>query len=360
MTTQLRIIFCLLCGLCISNACGEHVSDGNSIHWNAGRGYRPFATASSSGLLLDNITDKPLTDGYRLAASASDFSLRFMASNRHNNPSKSYPYFTTDGIRKKVSDPAWGFYFIGVKGDSLTLTVKTMEQPDAISSRSVMEVSAVCSSQKTDSKTVVLSEGIDVHEGPNIWNLSVKNGIVTLSCGNHGLKEALSLPNGMGDLAVFGFMAMPGACLKVSDITFTNEDTMRHVMQTAWSNPDHLQNYLKASKDNLEGYWIVFDRNLEESYLQLGGDYRFAMVKAGSDYQLIYLDGARVNGAEWRPGMVKARFTPDSFPGIYSVEWFDSQGQPLSYSIKAQEEDGNVLSIQFPYNSSSMRLRRLP
>lgn len=354
------VIICLLCMLYCQVASSQENRGASRIHLNAGRGYGPFATATPSGLMLEAATDKPLHDGCRLERNTDGFTLRFMAANLHNHPSRSYSYVSGDGTRKKVSCPAWGFYVVGDRGDSLTFIVKTFEQTDALSSRPAVTVVANSSIQRGSAGEATVKEGIDLHEGNNIWSLSVSGGEATLSVGNHGVNKVMALAAGMSDIAGFGFMAMPGASLKVSDITFSYDDAMRDVEMTSWSNPDHLENYLKASKDSVEGIWVVFDRTLEETLLQLGGDYRFAMVKHGDIYRLIYLSGARVNGGNWKPGMVKARFTPDSFPGIYSVEWYDSQGDVLSNSVKAQWEDGDVLSIQFPYQSSVMRLRKLP
>lgn len=360
MRTRMAVIFCLLCLLHCHVASSQNNREASRIHWNAGRGYDSFATATPSGLMLEAGTDRVVYDGCRLERTTDVFTLRFMAANLHNHPSKSYSYVAGDGTRKKVSCPEWGFYVVGDKGDSLIFIIKTIEETDAWSSHPAVTVSANRNLQKSSVGEISLEEGLDLHEGNNIWSLTVNDGEATLSAGNHGLNKVMALAAGMSDIAGFGFMAMPGASLKVSDITFSYDDAMRGVEMTSWSNPDHLENYLKASKDPVEGIWVVFDRTLEETLLQLGGDYRFAMVKHGDIYRLIYLSGARVNGGKWKPGMVKARFAPDSFPGIYSVEWYDSQGDVLSNSVKAQWEDGEVLSLQFPYQSSAMRLRRLP
>lgn len=330
---------------------------GERLHWNSERGYAPFQFATDEAVCIDNTSSLPLTDNLRLPDSPASFSLRFTVSNAHNHPAKSYTITSVDGAARKVKNPAWGF-FINNGRDSLIVTVKTIELQDALSSEAAVSVSMRQPNSKEES--VILKDGIDFHTGKNTWQLTVKDGIATLSCGNRKMQQAMSFPYSHGNADGFGFIAYPGAAINVTDITFSDNSPENNLVLTQWSNPNHLRNYLAASKDSMEGYWTAFDRTLEETLLQLGGEYQFAMVKDGEGYMLIYLGGARVNAAVWKPGMVKAYLEPDFFPGIYNVVWIDAEGQLLSNAIKAQSGDGDTLTIQFPYQSSSLRLRKIP
>lgn len=356
---EARWIFSLcIISMCLFPMSAQTNLSGKRLHWNRERGYEPFRHATPSGVVIDNVASGPLADNYRLEQPASSFSLRFVASNSHNHPAKSYPFADTGGKRSKAKNPAWGFYVKGPGRDSLVFSIKTVEIQDAFSSEAAVIVSA--HSFNTLEKVVTLKDGVDCHTGQNNWRLTVENGVATLLGGNHSLQTLLSFPFNLENISEFGFTANPGACITVGDITFSDNSPQMNLVGTSWSNPDHLRNYLAASKDTMEGYWTVFDRTLEESLLQLGGDYRFAIVKANDEYQLIYLGGARINAAEWLPGMVKAHIEEDFFPGIYNVTWIDSEGLPLSNGIKAQAGDGDTLTIQFPYHSSSLRLRKIP
>ena len=326
------------------------------LHWNAQRGYAPFPHAASEAISIGNTTARPLTDSFRLPDSSSSFTLRFAAVNHHNHPAKSYPYSDIGGRGGKVRNPAWGF-FVSNGCDSLIFRIKTEELHDAFSSESVLSVSV--SSSDSKAATVTLRDGVDMHTGKNIWRLAIKDGVATLSGGNRAMRPVMSFPVSFAGINEIGFTSCPGASVDFSDITFSDESPEKSMVLTQWSNPDHLRNYLAATNDPLEGYWVLFDRTLEETLLQLGGDYRLAIVKAGEGYQLIYLDGARVCGGKWKPGMVKACLQPDPFPGIFSVEWIDPEGFPLSNSVKAQRDDGDTLVIQFPYQNSTIRLRKL-
>lgn len=348
----------LFCGL---NFCvAQNYSQAARLHWNQARGYAPFNYATPSGIIIDDTTSRPLSSVYMLQEEAGDMSLRFMAANSHNHPSKTYQYIAGDGGKKRVSHPAWGVFIKDVNQDSVVFTVRTEEREDALSSVSTMVVSVRTTGDSSHAARIEKTEGLDVYTGGNYWQLALKDGHMTLSGGNRGMSELLSFPIDLGNIVEVGFTSYPGACLTVSNITLNLESSRTKTYPTDWADSEYLSDYLSASNDEMEGYWTVFDRELEESLLQLGGNYGFAMVKDGEAYLLIYLTGARVNAGAWKPGMIKARLTPDFFPGLYKVEWTDSQGLLLSHDIKAQTGEGNTLTIQFPYQSSSLRLRKIP
>lgn len=81
-------------------------------------------------------------------------------------------------------------------------------------------------------------------------------------------------------------------------------------------------------------------------------------MKDNGRYLLIYLSGAKINPTFWKTGMVKAILNPDPYPDTYSVMWYDSEGMPLNKDIKAQRGEGDTLLLQFPYQSSTLRLRK--
>lgn len=355
MVARWLILLCLTGASQISTM-AQLAAEGQSTHWNHDRGYAPFAHATPDGVVISDSTTVPISDSYRLTRPAASFSLRFNAANANNHPAKSYKYFDSDGNRKGVKNPAWGFYIKGIGEDSLVFKIRTVEMHDALSSETAVSISA--RPIDSESKDITIKEGIDHYCGNNNWELSMKDGMATLSGGNRCMQQLLTLPTGLREASEFGFISCPGAAISVTDITFT--DRTPAIDFTQWSNPDHLRNYISASKDPLEGYWTLFDRTLEESLLLLGGDYQLAMVKDGNEYALIYLGGARINSGLWQPGMVKARLRPSVFPGIFDVEWTDAEGMAIFNAVKGQIGDGDMLTIQFPYHSSTLRLRKMP
>lgn len=150
----------------------------------------------------------------------------------------------------------------------------------------------------------------------------------------------------------------------VSDISYLpaegiTEDPGNHYQALKEEELFQLKQRLDDSEDPLEGIWVIFDRTLDESLLRLGGDYKLAIVKNHDRYDIIYLEGARVNGNIWKPGMIKGHLLPTPFSGLYNLRWKDSEGKVLSNSITAQSGEGNTLLLQFPYHSSTIRLRRI-
>ena len=100
--------------------------------------------------------------------------------------------------------------------------------------------------------------------------------------------------------------------------------------------------------------------NIDEKMLKTGGDYRLAIIKSKDrdSYEIIYLSGGVVNGSKWKRGMIKGYITPMPFDSVYEIEWIGASGKTLK-GIKAQKE-GDILTLQFPSQSSSLRLRKLP
>lgn len=359
MAARVLVLLCIILAVPFG-ASTQLLPVGNRTHWNKSRGFAPFRYAAPEGIVIDDTLATPLSDHYVLREETMDFSLRFTAANSHNHPSKSYPYRLSDGSKKKINFPDWRFFVKGSENDSLIVRVKTNEVIGALSSETVVTISAYNSSEPLNKIEINVNDGIDCFNGNNNWVLSVKDDAARLAGGNRSMKQLLTIPVKIGMITEFGFTAYPGACLTISDITFI-DNSIDNLMSSRWSDPDYLADYLATSKDPMEGYWVIFDRNLEESLLQLGGDYRLALVKDdGDNYALIYLSGARINENIWKPGMIKASLIPEPFPGIFNVVWYDAQGFPLGKDIKAQTGEGETLTIQFPYQSSSLRLRRLP
>lgn len=348
MKQYLSFLVFIIAGLLTSSAA-------DTFNWNKRRGYEPFRNAGPDGINIPNRTDSIETDIFRFPTPTDRLFLSFKARNKNGNPGKTYTYLTRDGKTCKTSNPFWGLILFS-ENDTIAFSVTNFEIADGIESKPACILKLSRNNLSTEQE-VTLSSGINPFNGFNIWHLKYEDGVFSISAGDHGVKEVLSLPLPFSDINAVGFFSGWGADLEVRDIRLDiypeNDYTLRKV------DIEGLNKYLEESEDPMEGYWTLFDRELEETLLKLGGDYNLACVMEVEDYLLIYLDGARVNREAWRPGDVKAFLRKSPFPGIFNVEWLDSQKDPMSNEIKAQKGEGNTLSIQFPYQSSRIRLRKI-
>lgn len=329
----------------------------NALHWNQSRGYEPFRYATPHGIHIDNSSSGNIVDYYNFETASHGFTLSFRAANLNAHPSKQFTYYTPDGKKSRRKNPEWHFFALA-GNDTIMLTVKSEEKTDAFTSFQAVSVAASLASDNSIIASTTVADNIDCFSGINLWKLTLSDNALRIDAGNSRLHTIIDAPIQSGPFSGFGFAAGPAACLEVTNITASTHSS-KISPQTPWSNLGHLQDYLNESKDEMEGYWTVFDRTLEESLLLLGGDYQFAIVRDEDRYLIIYLSGARVNACLWKAGMIKGVLTPGPFPGIYSVDWTDSEGLKMNHDIKAQAGEGGTLSIQFPYQSSVIRLRRI-
>lgn len=334
--------------------------DGFSRYWNFGRGYSPFRYAAEECIRIANEGEDVIEDEYKLDAPVKGFRLTFRAANRHSDPGRKYPYRSVKGKRHTRVNPSWGFYVADRGGKKLWVTVRTEEKEGILSSSAGMRVTVEKEGEKLPLADVSVSDGLDCYSGANIWTLTADRGMLRISAGNRGLVDITGVAYPEEECLAFGFAASAAALLEVSDISLKGDAGFARDNYGIWSDPEKLSAYLSESEDDVEGYWTVFDRTLEESLLKMGGDYRLAIVRDGERYVILYVDGAKVNQGKWEHGMVKGYLMPDPFEGIYSVEWKDAEGNKLEESVKAQAGEGNTLTIQFPYQASTLRLRKLP
>lgn len=337
--------------------------------WNASRGYHPFRHATATAIDIHNTTPLPLADGFSFPHPLDNFVIAFRCANLTAHPHKKQGYTDASGARRSRSNPEWSL-LLWSPGDTLRFTIATRELDNMLSSAPALTVQATASGANVAAGSATagplsgslaeaeVTSGVDFYSGPNQWRLIVEGDVVRLCGGNRNLSTILTVPAEGRRFTGFAFESSPAAHIAVSDVTLTDGDAGRKLVATQWADRNHLADYLAYSKDDLEGYYVLFDRNLEETLLQMGGDYRLAVVRHGEAYDIIYLDGAKVNGALWHPGMLKGRLIPGAFPGIYDVEWIDAEGLVMSHSLKAQTGDGGVLTLQFPYQQSVVRLRK--
>lgn len=353
----------------------------SGLHFNAGRGYDPFAHATREGVLLSNSTSSPLTDSIILSEPVTSATLSFRIANRHAHPSRNYSYLLPDGKEKTVKNPTWSLFIDDSTGNRLTMTLSNKESEGPISSESYTslllslssgsQTTGISSELKdeaagcpayTPSETLIEAGCLPFH-GETLWTITLSATGISIVAGAREPNRILTVTNPLADISSFGFTAAPGGEILLSDISLhygrDREATYAPESIASVLADNNDSTTLGGSQDPVEGYWQIFDRNLEESLLRLGGEYKLAIVKDHDRYAIVYLAGARVNAEQWQPGMVKGWLTPTPFPGLFDLEWLDAEGEPMSHSVTAQLTEEGVLTIQFPYQSSVIRLRKL-
>ncbi|MCH5225886.1 MAG: hypothetical protein J1D77_07780 [Muribaculaceae bacterium] len=345
----LRIIFLLLLA-----AVAESYMMGENRYWNKGRGYSGFGYATSEGILIDNPTDTLKYEYYKLGEASESLKLHFRTRNLHGSPSKKYPYYTGKRLMAKIGNPHWGFFLTGSQ-DTVIITAKGTEKLTALETMAALELTIYELSKKLKDQ-ITLSEGLNPYDGDNQWDISVDAGLMHIRGGDRNMPMIYETEFD-GEVTGFGFLTGWGGKLLVSDIDLQLPNL--RFSDFEGFDTDSYNAYLSESEDDMEGYWSLFDRDIEESLIKLGGDYRFACIKDGDNYVFLYLEGAGVNSSKWLPGQPKIILTPSPFSDIFEVEWIDAMKESMDSDIKAQRGEGDTLLIQFPYQNSKIRLRRV-
>lgn len=119
-----------------------------------------------------------------------------------------------------------------------------------------------------------------------------------------------------------------------------------------------LTEHIEKSTDAIEGFYTFFDKELNEDILKTGGRYTLALVKNGNRYDIIYVNGASVNGSEWTCGMLKGSIAPTQFIDNYSLLWYDAMMKPFDKDVYATIENYTLLSLYFPAQKSMIRFAK--
>lgn len=327
-------------------------------YWNRGRGYAPFGGATSDGVIILNKTKTPLSEIITFDRPCDRLAFSF---------------------RAKSGKGGWRIA-MQMGSDTLRVCLDKKDTWDMTTLRRGWQVNILWRDAVIAS--AVVDEGMDCGKGANGWMLSVGDSIASLRGGNRSLQPIVSFPlpqsagSGFapGSVAGIGFEVAPGGEVEVTDIVLESGDS-GVAPATEWSDRYHLSDYLAASADPVEGYYMLYDSTFDDNLLRMGGDYLLAIVKdngaemhkgktfpfpdiSRDGYVLVYLGGALVNSGAWTVGMAKGYMHPTPFDGVYDLEWIDATGTPMSSGIKAQTSEDGIITLQFPYQSSVVRLRK--
>lgn len=329
-------------------------------YYNSTRGFEPFGLPEPGApLTLDNASADTLSLLMPLGK-VENFNFSFRCANLHNKSGKRYGYLDAGSQKRNVLNPAW-MLLLKNNDERIDIRFSTSDnrfddlQPDCLDIKVFHGSEALASASVT--------EKADLFAGANAAFLSVENGECILRLGNRGYHGVLrfDLPAGFRPDSI-GFSAAPGAMLEIDYIDYQPISSPSGPAFDRWSHfalEDVRDSYFRRSSDALEGEWEIFDYSLDEDRLKKGGDYHFVMVKSEEGYEMVYVEGAKVNRSGWQPGMTKVRLLPTAFRGVFDVEWLDPSLRKIEGEIKAQFSAPDILTLEFPGHSSSLRLRKL-
>lgn len=308
-------------------------------HWNARRGWSPLSDENTSDITLSN-RDKAAEAAFYVATGSEQ-----------TNPTLRFSFTATpyDLSRRKVSLTG------GRKDAQFGIICR-----DAHSDKEYFVAIAISADMVGD----YIPERECVASGKrNTFKFSTFGGKYQLS---EGGKKGRILSNGYfpDDFSIdsIGFLLSPGVALQIDNITLEIDDTPEVPKGLALQTPDSLRHYLSETTDILEGEWSVMEYSLDESLLRQGGDYRVAIIKSPRKegrYDILYLEGAEVNKSAWRPLMLKGSLDSSDIADIYDICWIDAFGAKMDKRLKAQQEDENTLTLYFPAQGSTLKLRKL-
>lgn len=350
-------------------------------YWNEVRGYAPFvdttgvryvtlhndkaAPAVFSVYTGDTGHSSPGTD-YNVAAirtASAPLDFRFTIANVAANPMRRYPAKDEGGKTIRYHLPAWGLYMASAEGESVAMMLQ-LREIDEMTGLQLAIIPSIATYRNNDTITTEyppVRSGINLGTEENRFRLTLRDGHLHLSGGRRcDTDVVIAELNGFKADSV-GFILSPGAAIRVSDLVLDIEDTPRYSMSSdAFPDLIALDDYLSRQKDLTEGYWQLLDYNLDDDLLRRGGDYRVAIVKRDNGYDILYLSGAATMASRWQPLMLKGELHNTSIEGVYDLTWYDATGSPMSYGLKAQRQDDDILTLHFPAQASTLRLHRIP
>ncbi|MBR5102500.1 MAG: hypothetical protein IK092_05195 [Muribaculaceae bacterium] len=296
-----------------------------------------------------------------------NYSFLLRLANANNKEGKSYKY-RDNGATKREGNPRVGLVFHAIANEfwSVELSCHNTQPHNDFADERYMLIELIHYINNVGStiKSVELKDDINLTTGFNFLKVSVENQKLTVAIGDKRLSEVLDyqLPQYESDETVgVGYLVSRGAKLMLERSVLTLQSKQATIVNelTPWT-LDSLYEYFNQSSDPYEGFWTYLDRDIDDKWLKLGGRYKIALVNNGNGYDIIYIEGAKVKGAQWKTGMLKGRMTKTIFTDNYNAMWVDSTLEPLENDVYATFESGYILNIKFPLYNSQLRFSKVP
>ncbi len=166
----------------------------------------------------------------------------------------------------------------------------------------------------------------------------------------------IALPEGPVVLSLEAFTA-----LGLSRMSLLSDHVLADRAPVRFETVEDIDAYLSESSDAVERKWCYLDRDTDQRVLNLGGDYKLATIKRQDGaYDLVYIEGARVNGVNWKPMMIKGRLKPTPFVNHFDLVWYDAYGREVDTDTSADIIDTSILKLNFPLQGGVVRFRSMP
>lgn len=209
-----------------------------------------------------------------------------------------------------------------------------------------------------------LTEGIDLHKGPNTIKLSIgDDGEMRWNIGSTAL--ALTGTYFLTSMPVDSTLRIfaEGSDIEVNRSVVTLLPVSPMASMTPFKSYDDFPSPRNRSLSP-QGVWTFLDRDNDPRWARPGGRYTLGIAPSTDDeetWEIIYLEGAVTNASRWKPGMKKGRMLPTPFVRHYHLEWIDALFDSLDRSQECSatmSDDGEILTLSFPLDHSTMRFYR--
>lgn len=316
---------------------------------------------SDNFLNIDNGGDAPriVVDTLTHDADATfKFSVRL--ANLHNDEGKAYKYYDSIARKfKKESSTELGVvwnYTDSLNYNAIIMRCSNSNLHDLLDKRSMKAGIVRCSGGKVSTLcNLDLDKNVNLHDGLNLVRIVYDGELTTVCIGDKKLNVVAELTDvGYVRGSHFGIYVGKGAHAAVERIVVHTTHNVANDLATSWT-AESIEEHFATSTDANEGYWSYLDRNLDDSHLRLGGRYKVALIKTNDGYDIIYIDGAKVCGSDWRCGMKKGSLKRTRFADSYDLVWYDAEKRVFNVDVYASIDDSCILTLHFPIRKSQLR-----
>lgn len=293
------------------------------------------------------------------------FSFSVRAANLNNEEGKKYPYTDSQtGKKMKTACTQWGVVWNYIDPDNYHAVLISCHNSDLyglLDKRSMLiSVVRVENGASSTLHETSLGDGVDLGRGFNLVKISYDGLTTAVAVGNQSLNIVAEIDGVDYSRAHrFGYLVGKGAKVDLERLVIRTQPILARALTTSWTK-ESLDERLASPDDPYEGYWTYLDRDLDENRMRLGGKYTVALIGNGDGYDIIYVEGAKVNGGQWQCGMLKGRLKRTIFPGNFDLVWYDALKIPFGDDEYANFEGTSLLTLHFPVYKSQIRLYKSP
>ena len=217
-----------------------------------------------------------------------------------------------------------------------------------------------------------LYDGVNIFKGDNCLRVENSSAMCTVAVGSEYLLSVASFEccRELAWVELKNFVPVKVSCFEIES---TPSASFR--LQSGWdlSDLDDIVGERSSQSAAPIGKWKFLDRDTNAKLAEPGGDYVVAVVPHrhtdgcecslfGGEkavYDIVYISGARVLAANWKPGMLKGRLYPTGFEGHFALQWFDAEMTDVGRELFADVESVSLLTFRFPLLKSQLRFARV-